>query len=473
MKYSLRQFLLFTTLLTVLLTGSVTIVSSYRSSVHEVEEVFDAQLSRAARLMLGVVLAEKSLGTIESFYGSVEANSLQLNEKKKLIEDEINRQGHLYELKLAYQVWDSYGNLLLRSSSAPLLPMSDLQPGYSRQQIDEATWRTFSLWDSNLDYQVITAEREDVRSELVDRITLQLTLPFVLLVPLMAAGVWYFIGYGLRPLEQVAAEVSQRGSDRLEPLQVTPVPAEIQPLVDELNRLFDSLRRSFDKERQFTSDAAHELRTPLAALKTHIQVLQSSPDAVGRSEALAAISRGVDRASHLVDQLLGLARLDPEAMRQLPLEDVDIHNICVELISELYPLAQEKQLQLSLQGDASLRVSGYRYALEIMLRNLLSNSIRYTPDGGQIVLSIGHVEGRPFITLEDSGTGIPEEQRAEVLSRFRKVRGRAAGMGSGIGLSIVRRVAELHHLTLALGQSAALGGLKVTLRGQEEILVSS
>ena len=167
MKYSLRHFLLLSILLTMLVMGGVTLFTSYRASVHEVEELFDAQLSRSARLMLGVAVAEYHLGAMEAFYDSVEENSLRLNQKQ-LIENEINNQGHLYELKLAYQVWDSYGNLLLRSNNAPLQPMSDLQQGYSDQRFNQQNWRTFSMWDSNLDFQVITAEREDVRNELVD-----------------------------------------------------------------------------------------------------------------------------------------------------------------------------------------------------------------------------------------------------------------------------------------------------------------
>lgn len=472
MKYSLRNFLLLSILLTMLVMGGVTIFSSYRASVHEVEELFDAQLSRSARLMLGVVLAEKSLGTVEAFYDSVEANDLKLSDKQQLIEEEIYRQGHLYELKLAYQVWDSYGNLILRSANAPIRPMSDLQPGYTSREINGEQWRTFSVWDSNLDFQVITAERGDVRSELVDKITLQLTLPFVLLVPLMAAVVWYFIGYGLRPLERVAAEIGHRQDahmgnrmgDRLQPLQVETVPTEIQPLVDELNRLFDSLRSSFEKERNFTSDAAHELRTPLAALKTHLEVLQSTTDDVIRQKALASISQGVERAGHLVEQLLGLARLDPEAIRetQQP-EALDLQALCVEVMADIYPLSNEKQQQISLQSDEGLMMKGYRFALESMLRNLLENSIRYTPEGGEIKLILCKSGMGLEIQLHDSGPGIPQDQREQVLGRFRKVSGQASRHGSGIGLSIVKRVAELHQMQLALLQSTELGGLCVRL----------
>ncbi len=463
MKYSLRHFLLLSILLTILIMAGVTIWGSYRASINEVEELFDAQLSRSARLILGLALAQENLGSMADFYESIEQNRPLLLDKKH-IEEEIYQQGHLYELKLAYQVWDSYGNLLLRSANAPLQPITVAQQGYDNKRFNDQNWRTYSLWDSNHYFEVITAEREDVRDDLVRQITRQMTWPFVLLVPLMAGVVWYFIGHGLKPLEQVAAELARRETDQLEPLEVSRVPSEIQPLVAELNRLFASLKQAFEKEKAFTSDAAHELRTPLAALKTHLQVLQSGRRESDRETAIQAIGKGVDRASHLVEQLLGLARLDPEAIRATQkLEYIDLQALCAEAIAEIYPLANERQQTISLNAEDGIMLWGYRYPLECMLHNLLGNSITYTPEQGEIQLELQEIEGRLDIRLHDSGPGIPEEQREAVLRRFSKVRGQSYQQGSGIGLSIVRRVAELHHMQLKLEQSGVLGGLCVHL----------
>jgi len=461
MKYSLRHFLLFSILLTMLVIGGVTIGGGYRASVHEVEELFDAQLSRSARLMLGLVLAEANLGHVKEFTENVQQN-LSISDKVH-IEEEISQFGHFYELKLAYQVWDSYGNMLLRSSNAPLQPMSDAQQGYASHFINQQHWRTYSLWDSKRRYQVITAERDDVRNELVSKITLQMTWPFVLLVPLMGLFVWYFVGRGLKPLEQIASEIGSRKSENLQPLQAQKVPEEIKPLVDELNRLFESLVQSFDKERRFTSDAAHELRTPLAALKVHLQVLQTSQAAEDKQNALDAITQGVNRASHLVDQLLGLARLEPQAIRAMQsLEKVDLQALCVDVISDVYPLAREKNQEISLSGDEKVSLQGYTYPLQSMLTNLLSNSIAYTPQGGEIQLEIKQENNLVSLWVHDSGPGIPESSRESVLSRFKKVDGRTHS-GSGIGLSIVKRVAELHGMELELLTSSRLGGLCVHL----------
>lgn len=464
MKYSLRRFLLISILLFTALMSIITIWGSYRASIEEVEELFDAQLSRSARLILGLALAQQSLGTMEDFYENVEENQLKLSEKQ-FIEDKIYQQGHLYELKLAYQIWDNYGNLILRSMNAPLQPMSSVQSGYQDRQFKQQRWRTFSLWDSYHEFQIITAERDDVRNELVEKITFQLTWPFFLLIPLTALGVWYFVGIGLKPLHQVAQEIAHRESSRLEPLKLDAVPEEIQPLVDELNHLLQSLQASFAKEKTFTSDAAHELRTPLAALKTHLQVLNSTQDESERQTALQAISRGVERASHLVEQLLGLARLEPEAIRetQQP-EMIDLYVLCVDIVSELYPLANDKHQQISLLGDQTIHLKGYRFPIESMLRNLLVNSISYTPQKGEIHLHLEQNKAGLQICLEDSGPGIPQAQQQQVLKRFSKVKGRSQSAGSGIGLSIVKRVAELHQMKIEIGSSPELGGLKICLQ---------
>lgn len=445
------------------LVGSVTIWGGYRASVHEVEELFDAQLSRTARVMLGLALAEVNLGHMKEFTDGVKENRLKVFDKQN-IEQEIYQQGHFYELKLAYQVWDSYGNMLLRSVNAPLQPMSDLQQGYANHQFNQQNWRTFSLWDSSQNFQVITAEREDVRNDLVNKITLQMTWPFILILPIMGGLVWYFVSRGLSPLEQIASDIARRKSEQLGALEYKRIPAEIQPLVDELNHLFNSLSQSFDKERQFTSDAAHELRTPLAALKVHLQLMQSSDNDEDKQAALQAISEGVERAGHLVDQLLGLARLDPQAIRATQeWQRVDLHELCVNQIAEIYPLANEKNQTLSLDAYENIFIKAYVYPIEAMLRNLLSNAVTYTPEGGEIMLEITRNAQFINLYLHDSGPGIPNEQRQQVLQRFRKVDGNAYS-GSGIGLSIVRRVVELHQMELELLTSTRLGGLCVHIK---------
>lgn len=471
MKNSLRHYLLFSILLAFVVVGGITIWGGYRASVNEVEELFDAQLSRSSRLMMGMVLAEVKLGHIKEFSDGVKESRFKILNKQQ-IENEIYNEGHFYELKLAYQVWDSYGNMLLRSANAPLQPMTNLQQGYDNQVINQQSWRTFTLWDTHKNYQVITAEREDVRQELVNKITLQMTWPFILLLPIMGGLVWYFVSRGLLPIEQIARDIAGREDEQLHDLQFEHVPSEIQPLVDELNHLFKSLRLSFDKERSFTSDAAHELRTPLAALKVHLQLLQGSDNSDDKADALAAISQGVDRAGHLVNQLLGLARLDAQAIRVTQeIKTLNLYELCVDQVTEIYPLANDKKQSLSIIGDESVYMQAYVYPLESMLRNLLSNAVTYTPQGGKIVLELRSQKGAIDLWLHDSGPGIPAEQRDAVMQRFKKVEG-SEHTGSGIGLSIVRRVTELHDMQIELLSSSLLGGLCVHLHKNNDSSLS-
>jgi len=444
--------------------GGVTIWGGYRASVHEVEELFDAQLSRSSKLMMGLVLAEVELGHMKEFSDGVgvQENTLTMANKQQF-EKEITNQVHFYELKLAYQVWDSYGNLLLRSANAPLQPMSNMQQGYDNQFINQQNWRTFTAWDVNKNYQVITAERDDVRQELVNKITMQMTWPFILLLPIMGGLVWYFVSRGLSPIDQIVSDIAGRENEQLHDLQFEHVPSEIQPLIDELNHLFKSLRLSFDKERQFTSDAAHELRTPLAALKVHLQLLQSSANDADKSAAIRSIGQGVDRASHLVDQLLGLARLDEQAIRSTQeIKMINLHELCVDQVAEIYTLANNKKQTISVIGDESVFMPAYVYPFESMLRNLLSNAVTYTPKGGEIMLELRGQAGNIDLWLHDSGPGIPLDQRSTVMQRFKKVDG-STHSGSGIGLSIVKRVTELHNMQIELLESSRLGGLCVHL----------
>ncbi|VAW67649.1 Sensory histidine kinase QseC [hydrothermal vent metagenome] len=464
MTHSLRSFLLATILFTIVGIGGITVWGGYRASVHEVKELFDAQLSRSARLMLGLVQAEVNLGHMKEFTDNLQQGENRVLPDKKLLEQELYQQGHFYELKLAYQVWDSYGNMLIRSANAPLQPISNMHDGYADQQFNQKSWRTYTMWDATLKYQVITAEREDVRNDLVNKIIFQMTWPFVLLVPVLGILVWFFVGRGLKPLEHIASEIASRKSLSLKPLKFDRVPVEIQPLIDELNSLFNSLQQAFEMERRFTSDAAHELRTPLAALKVHLQLLDSSEGEQEKNRALVAVRQGVERAAHLVEQLLGLARLDPQAIRAMQkIETVDLHRLCVDLLADIYPLASEKHQEISLLGDTDVTLEGYAYPLESMLQNLLSNSVKYAPQGGEICLELKQSAHSLDIWVHDSGPGIPEEQRQDVLQRFKKVQGNTHA-GSGIGLSIVSRVAELHHMQLRLLTSEKLGGLCVHLQ---------
>jgi len=298
-----------------------------------------------------------------------------------------------------------------------------------------------------------------VRETLTEDVTRDVLFPMLLALPLLAIAVRWGVGRGLVPLERVTTEVATRSSSNLQPVAAAAVPSEIEALVDRLNDLLTRLREAFDRERRFTADAAHEIRTPLATIKTHAQVLLRATDESQRRQAAEQVVEGVDRATRLVDQLLTLARLDRDAFES-EFAAVDVESLSAEVMAGLHPDAEAKQINLGLQADEQAEIKGNRLALSIMLRNLLDNAIRYTPAGGSVDLKVECGDGRVTLVLTDTGPGISGAERTRVFDRF--YRGpNAKAFGCGLGLSIARRVAELHQASIELTQAPSGRGLQV------------
>jgi two-component system OmpR family sensor kinase len=238
----------------------------------------------------------------------------------------------------------------------------------------------------------------------------------------------------------------------------------VRPLVQELNLLFGRVRTAFDTQQNFVADAAHELRTPLAALKLQVQSLERSDQradsAEARKLAISRLSAGIERATRLVEQLLVLARQEASAA---PHQPVVLADLAKRAVADLIGVAQNKHIDLGLQRADGGEVEGQPEALMILLRNLVDNAIKYTPSGGTVDVSVAAEQGALSVTVEDSGPGIPPEERERVFDRFYRVPGSDAA-GSGLGLAIIKSIAERHGATLTLGASERLGGLAATVR---------
>jgi two-component system sensor histidine kinase QseC len=292
-----------------------------------------------------------------------------------------------------------------------------------------------------------------------DYIARRVLIPILLSIPLLALMIWYGVARAMLPLRNIAADVKNRRPDNLHPIPETVVPLEAKPLVDALNALFQRLQQAFETERRFTSDAAHELRTPLAALKTQAQVALRATADDERRRALTQVITGVDRATHLAQQLLTLARIDPTLW--VGREQVDLPALASEVMAEIAPVALGRDIDLSLEAGSTASFQGDRAMLGIMLRNLVDNAIKYTPDGGKVEVRIEQDGPRIILCVDDSGPGIPPEERACVFERFYRQVGTSVP-GSGLGLSIVRRIADLHHAEVRLAD-APLGGLRIEM----------
>lgn len=233
-------------------------------------------------------------------------------------------------------------------------------------------------------------------------------------------------------------------------------------MVERLNSLLERVQSSLESERRFTSDAAHELRTPLAALRTQLQVAQGAVAGGEREQAIAKAVAAGDRATRLVEQLLTLARLEHDAWKRQA-ETVDLHRLAAEALAEAAPTAARKDIALALEGEARLEVRGHAGLLAVLLRNLIDNALRYSPPQTEVGVSVRRADGAAVLEVQDQGPGIPAAERADALRHFHRLEG-ATESGSGLGLSIVARIAELHGARLELAEGAGGKGLKVGLR---------
>ncbi|HZX28431.1 MAG TPA: ATP-binding protein, partial [Telluria sp.] len=369
-------------------------------------------------------------------------------------------QLHKYSRHVAFQIWENGQRLRLHSANAPQQPLADIDHGFSNRTIDGHPWRVFSTWDDAGVHLIHVAERADTRERLAQEIAGNLLLPLGIALPLLAILLWLAVTNALRPLTDLAQQVERREPDNLVPLDAATAPAEVIPLIERLNRLFVRIQDSFDNERRFTADAAHELRTPIAAIKAQAQVARGASDQAGRIHALDSAVAGCDRATHLIEQLLTLARLD--SARENATETCPLRQLAGEIVAEQAPAALDKNVHIELAAENSIAVRGLPALLRILLRNLIDNAVRHTPAGTLVTVRVGMIDGHPGISVTDNGPGLSPEELAKISQRFYRPPGTAAS-GSGLGLSIVKRIAEIHaaELRFAVGETGA--GLSVTV----------
>lgn len=433
---SLRRRLFALLAAAVLLAWGATALFTYLDARREIGAMLDARLAQAAELVaVQVEHAQDGDGTPR-----------QLRE----VADTL------------VQVWRHDGTLLLRSSGAPQERLGPQRDGHADARIGGERYRIYSGWDEAGRFNIRIGERYAVREALAESVASHLLHPLYFAVPALGVLIWLSVGVGLAPLARFAREVERRAPDRLEPLELDGTPREVLPLQTALNALFARLRLSLERERRFTADAAHELRTPLAAIKTQAQVARAARDADQRERALGNVVAGADRAARLVEQLLVLARLDPQTA---PGEQrhVGLSALARECVALLAAEALRKGVDLGLEAHDEGLVQGDATLLAVLLRNLVDNAVRYTPPGGRVDVEVARSGDEVSVRVTDTGPGIAAQVRDQVFERFYRVLG-SGETGSGLGLSIVRRIADLHRASITLDDAAGGCGLAVTVR---------
>lgn len=429
---SIRIFLVVALLATMTLTVFLSALHGYRSSMSEAQALFDTKLADAAQLL-----------AVTHGRGDLDGGR------------------HETTREFAFQVWQD-GNLVQYSENAPLTPIASLVPGYQYDNFADYRWRSYVLHDTPTNRWIITTERIDVRNELAEAVILKSVVPVVVTLPLAGLLIWLVVGYGMAPLRRLAVHLRDKRADDLGPLPFDEQPLELLPVVNSINDLLRRLGASFQREKRFTADAAHELRTPLSAMKIHLHNL--ARDMPAGNHDLQQLESATTRMQNVVEQILALHRTSPDEI-STRFEPIDLHALVQEYIARKYAQFEDRRLLLELEGRRAC-VSGDAFALETLVQNLLDNAGRYTPPGGRVRVCVREQEGRVILQVQDSGPGIPADQYERVFDRFYRLGGdqHASGVvGCGLGLSIVRHVADLHRAVITLSKSEFASGLSVSV----------
>ena len=367
------------------------------------------------------------------------------------------------ELELVVQAWTAEGLQVFQSTARAHLPQRAVL-GFSDVQAQGRRYRVVSVQTGGQVVQV--AQELAVRERLASRLALRTVTPIALMLPVLMLIVGWVVSRSLAPVERVRAQLAQRAAEDLSPVGEGGLPAEIKPMVAELNSLLGRVQQSFTAQQHFVADAAHELRSPLTALNLQVQALQRAPDDTTRALAQTRLAAGVARATHLVEQLLLLARQEADASEHQP---VEMAPLLRQVMAEMASAAQARRIDLGLLHAATVSTLGNAAALDTLLRNLLGNAIKYTPEGGRVDVSllVGEGADAALLRIDDSGPGIAQAERGRVFDRFYRTADaaeQADGMpGSGLGLAIAKVIADKHGAVLRLSSADGLGGLRVEL----------
>jgi two-component system, OmpR family, sensor histidine kinase QseC len=458
---SLRRYLLSTLLGMMALLLLVSTVASYLESRHELEEVFDAQLAQHAKVLRAslapAIERQAGLLAIESWRGNTDDSAREDDE------DERDAFGHDYENKIAFQFWSADGKLQARSDSAPLVPFAPYIAGYSEQNHNEHEWRVFTLGTAAKGW-IQVGHRDDVRGELSAEIAMQTIWPGLLLTPVMALIIILVSRQAFRPLHALANTVSERTPEQLEALPTQMAPEEVQPLVNSFNALLERLSETFRQQKRFIADAAHELKTPLAALQVHTENALASTG-TEREQALQLVKAGIVRTNRLVEQLLLMSRLEhnrhPNSELGSKRIDIDLGELTQQLFDELTVLARSRQQRFAFNSDEHPVITGSELPARAMLRNLLDNALRYSPAHSIVTVTIARDRNGLTWCVCDQGPGIEPEQRERVFEPFfRELDNQATG--SGLGLAIAREAATQLGASIKLSDNTP-SGLCVTV----------
>jgi two-component system sensor histidine kinase QseC len=420
---------------------AVTAALTWRDVSHELDELLDSHLAQAAALLVA-----QQAGEIDDDDLGINAPSL-----------------HRYAPKVAFQVFHE-GRLAKRSSNAPVEPMlafTGAEEGFRTVSMGGVTWRVFAAHGAERDTQVFVSEQVSSRNAILWAVLRSVLTPMLFALPLLALAAGWAVHRGVAPLRMLGRALAQRQPQALQPVAVDGAPSEMAPMLDALNGLFQRIGELMASERRFTADAAHELRTPIAAIRAQAQVAMAATEAAERAHALQATLLGCDRATRLVKQMLTLSRLESGSAPVLGA--LDIGSVVRQVVADVAMLALDKQQTIEVEAAQPCSVVADATLLSVLVRNLVDNAIRYSPPGARVQIGVQRTASGVDLTVDDSGPGLREPDIAHLGERFFRVIG-SGQSGSGLGWSITKRIAAVFGAEVRVGRSTALGGLSVGLK---------
>ena len=427
MNNSIKRFLLIYITLSILVIYALISFASYWVSKEELDELYDANLQQVASAIAAQHLA---IQDVTHLYRNNQVGSGA----------KIEAEEEFYVRVLAKD-----GAVLYVSHPEAKVPLPK-SLGLSTQRFQNKQWRFYVVKAKEETIQVAQSLR--LRKNTIKETAYSLMASQLLFIPILVLLIFYAIRKALSPLSVLSNEIKQRDTADLNPFADDNVPAEVKPLVQSLNLFMGKVSTMVDVLKRFTSDAAHELRTPITALKLQLTVLEQSKSKSERESAIQNLKSGINRSEQLVSQLLTLARLEPDnQLRQV--QALNMLELVKESFQELLPLAQEKSIDLGLSKADDCEINAMRQEIKILINNILDNAIRYTPNGGKIDVSVLNQTSHVVLEVTDSGTGIPQNDHERVFERF--YRGENQHIpGSGLGLAIVKEIAARHGATIEL-----------------------
>ena len=438
---SIRRYLLLILLSVITLISFAAAVQGYRASMREAQKFFDLELQSFALTLTAIPLTQTVI--------------------------EVDRSA-----TVAYQIWQ-HDQLIVKTSNSPDDPISQFDTDYAERNFSGQRWRTYAYQTpayqpTESERWILVAQPLSRRFELAEKMILAAVSPLIIAIPILAIFISMTIKRSLEPLKELTSTLRRKKTDDFSAIDLGSPPAELAPVIVTLNRLLDRLDNAFIREKRFSSDAAHELRTPLSVLQVNIHNLEHAM--LSRNLDLSPLKLGVERMSHVVEQILLLNRTNPDHFTSKFVE-LDLYHLAQEVIADIYPHIEENGQSIELSGD-QVSVQGDSFTLTTLIYNLVSNASKYSPPGGEIRVTVRSDNSVPQVDIADSGPGIPDTELGRVFDRFYRVGGdqhASLVTGCGLGLAIVKQIADLHSADIRITNESPLGGLLVQVRFNEQL----